>query len=117
VKNIERFQAISQLLNVTEEEAKKAAGSYVFKVTSVTRIEPVQINQELFDQVFGKDVLTTEKLSSIKSRKLSQVTTIVKLSIYLITKFSITMLITPKSICRKFLEDLVKGDRPRPGNR
>src|SRR5579859_320776 len=50
-------QAISQLLNTNEEEAKKANGSYVFKVTNVSRIEPVQINQELFDQVFGKDVV------------------------------------------------------------
>ena len=67
-KILKDAQAISQLLNVNEEEAKKASGSYVFKVTSVTRIEPVQINQELFDQVFGKDVVTTEEafLNKIK---------------------------------------------------
>lgn len=53
--------AISQLLNITEEEAKKATGPYIFKVTNVSRIEPVQINRELFDQVFGKDVVTTEE--------------------------------------------------------
>jgi len=62
-KTLKDAQAIAQLLNINEEEAKKATGTYVFKVTSVTRIEPVQINQELFDQVFGKDVITTKKPS------------------------------------------------------
>ncbi|MBS1680361.1 MAG: trigger factor [Bacteroidetes bacterium] len=53
--------AVTQLLNVTEEEAKKATGTYVFKVTSVSRIEPAHYNQELFDQVFGKDVVKNEE--------------------------------------------------------
>jgi len=67
-KILKDTQAVSQLLNINEEEAKKATGNFVFKVTSVTRIEPVQINQELFDQVFGKDVVTTEEafMSKIK---------------------------------------------------
>ncbi len=54
-------EAIAQLLNTTEEEAKAAIGTYTFKVTNINRIEPVQIDQELFDQVFGKDVVTTEE--------------------------------------------------------
>jgi trigger factor len=60
--------AIAQLINVSEEEAKGATGKYSFKVTSISRIEPVELNQELFDQVFGKDVVTTEEafLNKIK---------------------------------------------------
>jgi trigger factor len=53
--------AISQLLNLPEEEAKKAEGTYEFKVTSVSRIEPAEINQELFDQVFGVGQVKTEE--------------------------------------------------------
>lgn len=53
--------ALSQLLNVNEEEAKNATGTYVFKVTNVSRIEDADINVELFDQVFGKDVVKTEE--------------------------------------------------------
>jgi len=53
--------ALAQLLNLNEEEAKKVTGTYVFKVTSVSRVEPAQINTELFDQVFGKDVVKTEE--------------------------------------------------------
>ncbi|MBS1506261.1 MAG: trigger factor [Bacteroidetes bacterium] len=60
--------AIAQLINVSEDEAKNATGKYSFKVTSISRIEPVEPNQELFDQVFGKDVVTTEEafLNKIK---------------------------------------------------
>jgi trigger factor len=53
--------AISQLLNLPEEEAKKAEGTYEFKVTSVSRIEPAELNQELFDQVFGPGQVKTEE--------------------------------------------------------
>ncbi len=53
--------ALSQLLNVAEEEAKNVTGTYTFKVTNVSRIEPAEINVELFDQVFGKDVVKTEE--------------------------------------------------------
>ncbi len=60
-KTVTDAQALAQLLNVTEEEAKKASGTYVFTVTSLTRIKPVSMNQELFDQVFGKDKVTSEE--------------------------------------------------------
>lgn len=53
--------ALSQLLNVAEEEARKVTGTYTFKVTNVSRVEPAEINIELFDQVFGKDVVKTEE--------------------------------------------------------
>jgi trigger factor len=52
--------AIAQALNITEEEAKKATGTYTFKVTSISQVEPAEINQEFFDKVFGKDVVTNE---------------------------------------------------------
>ncbi|MBS1486511.1 MAG: trigger factor [Bacteroidetes bacterium] len=52
---------LSQVLNLSEEEAKKATGTYIFTVTGISRIEPAEINQELFDQVFGKDAVKTEQ--------------------------------------------------------
>jgi FKBP-type peptidyl-prolyl cis-trans isomerase (trigger factor) len=61
-------EAISQALNISAEEAKNVSGSYVFKVTTVSRTEDATINQELFDKVFGKDVVKTEEefLAKIK---------------------------------------------------
>jgi trigger factor len=50
----------AQLLDVSEEVAKKASGNYLFKIENITRIEPASINEELFDRVFGKGVVATE---------------------------------------------------------
>jgi trigger factor len=61
--------AIGQALNVSEEEAKQAKGIYSFKVSNISQTEPATINQELFDKVFGKDVVKdeTEFLDKVKS--------------------------------------------------
>jgi trigger factor len=53
-------KAIAQALNITEEDAEKVNGTYSFKVTSISKVEPATINQELFDKVFGKDAVKTE---------------------------------------------------------
>jgi trigger factor len=50
----------ARLLGVTAEEAKDKKGKFVFKVTTVSRVEPAQMNQELFDRVFGKDAVKSE---------------------------------------------------------
>jgi trigger factor len=54
-------KAIAQALNVTEEDAGTAKGTYSFKVTSISKVEPASINQELFDKVFGTDAVKTEE--------------------------------------------------------
>jgi trigger factor len=60
---------IAQILNIPEEEATKATGKFSFKVTTISKVEPAAINQELFDKVFGKDVVSSEEafLEKIKS--------------------------------------------------
>ncbi|MBS1542603.1 MAG: trigger factor [Bacteroidetes bacterium] len=55
------LQVIAQAINVSEEEAGKAKGLYTLKVTNITHMEPAVINQELFDKVFGKDVVKSEE--------------------------------------------------------
>jgi trigger factor len=52
---------IARALNITEEEAKGAKGTYVFVVTSLSRVEKATVNQELFDKVFGKDAVKSEE--------------------------------------------------------
>ncbi len=61
--------AIAQALNISEEEAKKATGNYSFKITTISNVVPSEINQEFFDKVFGKDVVTNqvEFLEKVKS--------------------------------------------------
>jgi trigger factor len=50
----------TQLLGLAEDEAAGIKGTFVFKVTTISRIEPAAISQELFDRVFGKDAVTNE---------------------------------------------------------
>lgn len=50
-----------QLLGISPEEAKKAKGKYILKIKSISRIAPATVNQQLFDQVFGKDAVATEE--------------------------------------------------------
>ena len=52
---------IAQAINVSAEEAKAAAGKYTVKITTISRSEPAEINLELFEKVFGKDVVKTEE--------------------------------------------------------
>lgn len=61
-------EAISNLLDISKEDAAAASGTYKFTVTSISRSEPAEVNQELFDKVFGKDVVKSEDefLSKVK---------------------------------------------------
>lgn len=48
---------VAQILNLSEEEAKAARGPYTFQVSSISRTEPAELNQELFDKVFGPGIV------------------------------------------------------------
>jgi trigger factor len=51
---------ISQAVNVTQEEAKEAKGTFTAKITNISHVEDAEVNQELFDKTFGKDVVKSE---------------------------------------------------------
>ncbi len=53
--------AKSRLLGLTIEEAKEKKGKYILKVTTISSVEPAEVNVELFDRVFGKDAVKTEE--------------------------------------------------------
>lgn len=52
---------VSELLGLSEEEVASGNGVFVFKVTTISRTEPAELTQELFDRVFGKDAVKTEE--------------------------------------------------------
>ena len=58
----------AQLLGQSLEEVKGAKGKYIFKVNSISRTAPAEVNQDLFDKVFGKDAVKSEEefLNKIK---------------------------------------------------
>lgn len=59
----------AQAIDVPIEEAKTASGKYTIKITTISRTEPAEINVELFDKVFGKDVVKNEEGFIVKIKE------------------------------------------------
>jgi trigger factor len=51
----------STILRKSDEEIKELKGLFTFKLNKINRVENAEINQELFDKVFGKDAVKTEE--------------------------------------------------------
>ena len=52
---------LGSLLKIDKEIAKDVKSDFSFQVEEVTRFVNGELNQEIFDQVFGKDVVKTEE--------------------------------------------------------
>lgn len=52
---------IASLLKIEKEVAAEMKSNFSFQVEEITRFVPGDLNQELFDQVFGKDAVKTEE--------------------------------------------------------
>jgi trigger factor len=51
---------ISSLLKISKEEAATITSDFQFKIESITRYHEAEVNQELFDKVYGEGVVTSE---------------------------------------------------------
>jgi trigger factor len=51
----------AEIVNVSTEEAQKHSGNFALKITTISRVEPATVNQELFDRVFGKGSVSDEE--------------------------------------------------------
>jgi len=54
-------ETVAHLLDVGHEKAKELKGKFTFVVNKINRTEPAELNQELFDKVFGKDNIKSEE--------------------------------------------------------
>lgn len=52
---------IASLLKIKKEEAANIKGNFALDVKEITRYKEGEVNQLLFDMVYGKDVVTTEE--------------------------------------------------------
>jgi len=52
---------ISSLLKISKDEAKNITADFQFKIEGITRYYDAEINQELFDKVYGEGVVTSEE--------------------------------------------------------
>ena len=52
---------ISSALGISQEKAEKLKIDVDFTIAEINEREPAEMNQELFDKLFGKDAITSEK--------------------------------------------------------
>lgn len=52
---------LSSLLKISKEDAEKVTSNFSFQVQEITRFKEAELNQDLFDQVFGKGVVNSEE--------------------------------------------------------
>lgn len=62
-------EAKAQLIGTSEDENTPVKGSYTLKINNISRTEPSEINQELFDRVFGKDTVADEEAFMTKVKE------------------------------------------------
>ena len=62
VKITNKFSSdVAHMLNISKEDTEKLNSNFRFTVKSINRMIPAEMNQELFDKVFGKDAVKNEK--------------------------------------------------------
>ena len=59
-KSFKDKHTVAHVLNVGNDKAEELKGKYTFTLKNVNRTEPAELNQELFDKVFGKDQTKSE---------------------------------------------------------
>lgn len=52
---------IASMLKIDKEVAKNITGDFQFEITKAQRFQKAEINQDLFDKAYGKDVIKSEK--------------------------------------------------------
>ena len=52
---------VSSLLKIKKEEVAEMNSDFSYQITEISRYVKAEVNQELFDQVFGKDAVKDEK--------------------------------------------------------
>ena len=61
---------LASMLNIDKEKAANVTSNFEMTVTDITHLQPAELNQELFDNVFGKDVVKTEEEYFAKLREM-----------------------------------------------
>ena len=54
-------EMVASLFATTIEDAKNISGEVILTVKNINRVEPANLNKDLFDKVFGKDQVKSEK--------------------------------------------------------
>ena len=68
-KAFENETEISSLLKISKDEAKNIDADFQYTIQSITRYTESEINQELFDKVYGEGVVTSEEVFRAKIKE------------------------------------------------
>ena len=60
---------MASLLKLPKEVAKDIVSEFSFEIKEITRYKEGELNQELFDAIYGKDVVTTEEAFKAKVKE------------------------------------------------
>ncbi|MGE4514515.1 MAG: trigger factor [Chryseobacterium sp.] len=60
-KAFENETEVSSLLKISKEEAKEITSDFQFTIDGITRYYEAEVNQELFDKVYGEGVVNNEE--------------------------------------------------------
>ncbi len=60
---------VAGLLGVTDAQLEASTGSFEFKLTNISRMEPAELNQEFFDKVYGEGAVTSEEEMRVKMKE------------------------------------------------
>jgi trigger factor len=52
---------ISSLLKIEKEQAKDLTADFSYQITEISRFKKAEVNQELFDNIYGKDAVKSEE--------------------------------------------------------
>ena len=52
---------VSSLLGISKEEAENVKGNFSYQINEITRYVPAEVNQELFDHIFGEGNVKSEE--------------------------------------------------------
>jgi len=62
LKAYENKHEVGHMLNISHEEAENISGDFSFSIIEVLRFEKAELNQDLFNQIYGEDSgITTEE--------------------------------------------------------
>ena len=61
--------ALAHVTGLSKEAVAELSGEFEFTVEKINRTEPAELNQELFDKLFGKDEVKTEEEFDAKIRE------------------------------------------------
>src|SRR5690606_8880685 len=60
-KAMQDVTEVAYMMRIDKDKAEKLTSDFQYKILSVNKVEKADINQELFDKVFGENTVTTEQ--------------------------------------------------------